>query len=136
MGIIADVAALAGEVEQGKIQRREAETAALAEEAAGVSREADRKARLAQALASQNAASGASGIAAFEGSPLTIMKADVAKAGEATERDVFQTRLAARTLRARGKIAQKQATTGGFLSFAAKMEDRASKAVALAGGAG
>lgn len=128
MGVMTDVLTLGGTIEAGKAQQREAETAALAEEAAGVSREADRKARLAQALASQNAAAGASGIAAFEGSPLTIMKADIAKEGEATQRDIFQTNLRARTLRARGTIAKRQAKTSGLLQFASSIENRATKA--------
>lgn len=135
MGVLTDVITLGGSIEQGKAMQREAETAALAEEAAGVSREADRKARLAQALASQNAAAGAAGIAAFEGSPLSIMQEDIKAAGEATQRDVFQTNLAARTLRARGKIAKRQARTGGLLQFASAVEDRAAKASTGGGGA-
>lgn len=134
MGAILDVATLAGTVQAGKAQEREAETAALAEEAAGVSREADRKARLAQALASQNAATGASGIASFEGSPLTIMKQDQARESEATQRDIFQTNLRARTLRARGKIAKRQTRTAGMLQFASAVEDRAAKAMSAGGG--
>lgn len=134
MGVVTDVLTLGGTIEAGKAQQREAETAALAEEAAGVSREADRKARLAQALASQNAAAGASGIAAFEGSPLTIMKADIAKEGEATQRDIFQTNLRARTLRARGKIAKRQARTSGMLQFASAVEERVAKAASAGGG--
>lgn len=135
MGVVTDVLTLGGTIEQGKAMQREAETAALAEEAAGVSREADRKARLAQALASQNAAAGAAGIAAFEGSPLSIMQQDIKAAGEATKRDVFQTNLAARTLRARGKIAKRQARTGGLLQFASAVEQRVAKASAGGGGA-
>ena len=131
---VTDILSAAGTIEAGKAQQREAETAALAEEAAGVSREADRKARLADALASQNAAAGASGIAAFEGSPLTIMKADIAKEGEATKRDIFQTNLNARTLRARGRIANKQAQTSGMLKFASAVGKGAAKT--MAGGAG
>ena len=136
MGVLTDVLTLGGSIEQGNAVQREAETAALAEEAAGVTREADRKAKLAQALASQNAAAGAAGIAAFEGSPLSIMQEDVKRAGEATQRDVFQTKLAARTLRARGRIARKQIRTGGMLQFASAVEDRMGKAATGGTGGG
>lgn len=128
MGTITDIATLGLTLEQGKAQRREAETQALAEEAAGVSREADRKARLSEALASQNAAAGAAGIAAFEGSPLTILKEDIKREQKATQRDIFQTQLAAKTLRARGKIAERQARTAGMLQFASATEEKAAKA--------
>ena len=116
-------------LEQGAAMRRESETAAQAEEAAGVAREADRKAMLAEALASQNAAAGAGGIAAFEGSPLTILQQDIKREQKATQRDVFQTELAAKTLRAKGKIAEKQARLGGFLQFASATEDKAVKSL-------
>ena len=72
-------------------------------------READRKERLAVALASQNAMAGAGGIAAFEGSPLTIMKEDVRREKQATARDVFSTQLETMTTRARAKVAKQSA---------------------------
>ena len=101
----------------GKIAQGEAETAALAEEGAAVAREADRKARLNEALASQNAAAGAGGLVAFEGSPLSVMKEDTRREGVATERDKFSTNIAALTLRARGKIARKQANFSSNMSL-------------------
>lgn len=91
----------------GQIQAMEGEAAAKQEELAATQREGDRKARLAEAMASQIATSGASGIASFEGSPLTILNADIAAEEQATQRDVFQTRLRAKSLRARGKMAEK-----------------------------
>lgn len=130
MGVTADIASFGMERAQGKIARGEAEVAAKAEEAAGVSREADRKSRLADALASQNATAGAGGVAAFEGSPLSIMKEDMRRAGEATERDEFQTKLKALTLRTRGKIAERQAKTGANIGLITSIEDKAAKAVA------
>ncbi len=133
MGTLADVASFGLQRAQGDIARGEAEVAAKSEEAAGVSREADRKARLAEALASQNAAAGAGGIAAFEGSPLSIMQEDIRRESVATERDVFQTRLRAMTLRARGKIAQKQARTGATIGLITSTEEKAIKATAGGG---
>lgn len=129
MGIVADVASFGMQRAAGDIARTEAETQAKAEEAAGVAREADRKQRLAEALASQNASAGARGVAAFEGSPLTIMQEDIRREKVATERDAFQTRLAAKTLRARGKIAQRQAKTGANLGLISDVEERATKAM-------
>ncbi len=80
--------------------------AAEQEELGAKQREADRKERLAIALASQNAAAGAGGIAAFEGSPLTIMKEDIRREQVATERDLFSSQLASMTARSRGKVKQ------------------------------
>lgn len=124
MGIVADVASFGMQRAQGDIARGEAEVAAQAEEAAGVSRESDRKARLAEALAAQNAAAGAGGIAAFEGSPLSVMKEDVRRESVATERDAFQTKLNAMTLRAKGKIAQRQARTGANIGLISEVGER------------
>jgi len=95
----------------GQIKQGESEVQAKAEELAAVQREGDRKARLAEALASQNALAGSGGIAAFEGSPLTILKGDIEKEKVATERDQFQSRLGVMTTLARGDIAKKQAST-------------------------
>ena len=81
---------------EGKIQAQQ-------EELGATQREADRKERLASAMASQIAGSGAKGVLAFEGSPLTILNEDIRKEEVATERDVFQSKLAGMTARARGK---------------------------------
>ena len=61
----------------GRARNAQAKVAAKQEEVAAIGREADRKGRLATAMASQTAAAGASGIAAFEGSPLTILNEDI-----------------------------------------------------------
>lgn len=134
MGVLLDVASFGMQRSQGKIARGEAEVAAKAEEAAGVSREADRKDRLAQALASQNAAAGAGGIAAFEGSPLSVMNEDIRKESQATGRDEFQTKLRSMTLRAQGKIAERQAKTAANIGLITAVEDRAAKAMTQGGG--
>lgn len=134
MGIIADVASFGLQRAQGSIARGESEVAAQAEEAAGVTRESDRKNRLAEALASQNASAGASGIAAFEGSPLSVMKEDIRREKTATTRDIFQTKLRAMTLRSRGKIAERQAKTGANIGLITKIEERATKAISGGGG--
>jgi len=97
--------------------RGEAEISAQAEEVAATTREADRKSRLATALASQIASSGAKGIAAFEGSPLTILEEDIRREEVATQRDKFQTRFSTLTKRAKGRIQERQIKTGAALSL-------------------
>lgn len=98
----------------GEIAAQEAEVAASQEEIGAVQREADRKERLARAMASQTASAGARGVAAFEGSPLSILEADIAAEETATERDVFMSELSAMTTRARGQVAKRSAETGAF----------------------
>lgn len=93
----------------GKIERMEMETAAEMEELGATQREVDRKARLAEALASQIAGAGAAGIAAFEGSPLTILQADIEAEEKATERGKFMADLQADAFRTRGKMTEKMA---------------------------
>ena len=129
MGIILDAVQFKQERAAGDIARGESEVSAKAEEAAGVQREADRKSRLAEALASQNAQAGVGGIAAFEGSPLSVMQEDIRREGEATQRDKFQTQISAMTLRIRGKIAQRQAKTGATIGLLTSVEERVTQAV-------
>ena len=101
---------------QGKLEKsagrqaaREAEIVAKQEELGAIQREADRKARLSEALATQNANIGASGIAAFEGSPLTVLEESIKAEETATERDLYMTRLSAMSTRAKGQM-EKQAS--------------------------
>ena len=94
---------------QADIALGESNIQAEQQELGAKQREADRKERLAMALASQNAMAGAGGIAAFEGSPLTIMKEDIRREKQATDRDVFSTKLETMTTRARGKVGQASA---------------------------
>lgn len=98
----------AGGAAGGAASAGELEVAAKQEELGAIQREGDRKARLAEVLASQNAAAGAKGVAAFEGSPLTILQEDVRKEQKATQRDIFQTRLSVMTKQARASLIRKQ----------------------------
>jgi hypothetical protein len=101
----------------GEIAQREAEVIAKQEELGAIQREADRKGRLAEALATQTAQAGASGIAAFEGSPLTILGESIKAEETATERDIFQTRLSALTTRAKGRVAKSISESRAGLSL-------------------
>jgi hypothetical protein len=105
------------QVSAGKAAAKESEITAQTQELAATQREVDRKERLAKAMATANAQAGASGIAAFEGSPLTILQQSVEAEQTATERDQFNTRIAALTTRARGGTAQAQANVGAFTSL-------------------
>ena len=96
----------------GKQSAREAELSAQTEEVAATQRETDRKERLAKAMATANAQAGAAGIAAFEGSPLTILQESIRNEETATERDRFNTRISALTTRARGQSALSTARVG------------------------
>lgn len=81
--------------------KQEGEFAAKQENLAAVQREADRKERLANAMASQTASAGSRGVAVFEGSPLSVLQEDIRREEVATERDVFGAKLAASTAKIR-----------------------------------
>lgn len=101
----------------GKTAAKEAELSAQAGEVAATGREVDRKERLAKAMATANAQAGAAGIAAFEGSPLTILQESIKTEETATERDQFNTRISALTTRARGKTAERAGRIGAGVSL-------------------
>lgn len=123
-------------VTAAKIQAGDSEIAAEQEELGAIQRETDRKARLSAALASQNASAGAKGIAAFEGSPLSILESDISSEKEATQRDKFMSELSAKSIRSRGKmgvkIAKAQSALGllgsaGSLALQGGLASRSSK---------
>jgi hypothetical protein len=107
----------------GRIAEGESKVQAKQIQLAAKAREADRKERLAEAMASQNASAGARGIAAFEGSPLTILQADIEREERATERDIFASELEALAVRSRGKVARKMAKAQAHLTFAQGVSD-------------
>lgn len=101
---------------QASIAVGESKVAAEQEDLGAKQREGDRKERLAIALASQNAAAGAKGVAAFEGSPLTILKEDIRRESVATERDIFSSKLASMTAKSRGKVQSKSLRSQSLLT--------------------
>ena len=105
------------EVSAGKTEAAQAELEASQEELAVTQRETDRKSRLAKAIASQNAANAAGGIASFEGSPLTVLGESFEAEKLATSRDVFNTKLRAATLRAGGASAKATSQAGAGISL-------------------
>jgi len=105
------------QIQAGRATAKEAELTAKTEELAATQRERDRKERLADAMATANAQAGASGIMAFEGSPLTILNQSIANEQTATERDLFNTRISTLTGRARGQSAKGTAQLGAASSL-------------------
>lgn len=101
----------------GRTTAKEAELTAQTQELAATQREGDRKERLARALATANAQAGAAGIAAFEGSPLTILQQSIENEQTATERDQFNTRIATLTTRVRGQSAKRAGQIGAATSL-------------------
>ena len=105
------------QIQAGRTAAKEAELSAQTAELGATQREADRKERLAAAMATANAQAGASGIAAFEGSPLTILQQSIEAEETATERDAFNTRIAALTTRARGQTQKRVGQVGAATSL-------------------
>ncbi|NRA79845.1 MAG: hypothetical protein HRU18_16695 [Pseudoalteromonas sp.] len=112
---------------QADVELGESKVQAEQEELGAVQRESDRKERLSIALASQNAAAGAGGIAAFEGSPLTVLKEDVRREEVATKRDAFSTKLSSLTTRSRGKARSKSLRSQSLLTSAKAVVDFSGK---------
>lgn len=102
----------------GKMQQGQAEVTAQQQELQVVQREADRKDRLASALSTQRAQAGASGISAFEGSPLTILDDSIRREEVATERDKFQTSISALAIRSAGRTRRKSMEASAILNLA------------------
>ena len=109
--------AAGSQIKAGRAASHEAELSAQTAELAATQRETDRKGRLAEALATANAQAGASGIAACEGSPLTILQQSIENEQTATERDLFNTRISALTTRAKGQTAQRAGRIGAVTSL-------------------
>ena len=103
----AGLASAATKQTQSSIEAGQAEVAAKTEELRLVQREADRKDRLASALATQNAMAGAKGIAAFEGSPLTVLEDSIQRGQTASQRDRFSTELGVLAQRSSARIRRK-----------------------------
>ena len=115
------------QIKAGRDAAHEAELSAQTAELGATQREGDRKERLAKAIATANAQAGAAGIAAFEGSPLTVLEQSIENEQTATERDQFNTRISALTTRARGQAAK----TTGQLGAASSLLKGGAKAAQL-----
>lgn len=119
---------------QADIEAGQAEIAAKSEELRLTQREADRKDRLAASLATQNAMAGAKGIAAFEGSPLTILEDSLRRERTATERDVFSTEMNVLAGRASARARRKFQKVGAKLQLMQDFSDMAQSGTFGGGG--
>lgn len=97
----------------GKIEMREAELASRQIELEATAREADRKSQLAEMLAASIAQTGVAGVAAYEGSPLSVLEESIKAEGKDTQRDIYMSQLEALTERYRGRIAYQEARSIG-----------------------
>jgi len=114
----------------GKQKAYDLEMETKQDEIATIQRESDRKRSLAEALASQNAMAGMKNIAAFEGSPLSIMEEDRTKEKKGTSRDQFEARIRKRVRRSQGKNAKMQ----GYMSLMAGVAKTGGQAAGVMGG--
>lgn len=103
----ASLASAAQKQTSADIEAGQAEVAAKQQDLQVKQREADRKDRLASAISAQNARSGAAGIAAFEGSPLTVLEDSIEREQVATERDTLSTELSTLAIRSGASIRKK-----------------------------
>ena len=118
IGAVSALGSAAIKDRQSKFEEGQAKVAAEQQELQVVQREADRKDRLANSLATQNALAGAKGIAAFEGSPLTILEDSIERERVATERDIFSTQLGALATRSGAKSRRRIQQIGAGLTLA------------------
>lgn len=117
-----------GKKSASEIELLESESTAKQIELGATQREGDRMNNLARAMASQTASAGARGISAFEGSPLSILNADIEAAELAQERDTFQSDLASMTTRVGGRVRKQLQDTSaqvGLISDFAKIAQSA-----------
>lgn len=122
-------------MKQGKQQAYEYELQSKHAEVEALAAESDRKYRLLEALASQNASAGARNLVAFEGSPMAVMQQDISMEKEATQRGEFSLRLAQRMNRLRGKWA-KMSGYYGLIASGMKTGEKIAGVMMASGGAG
>jgi len=118
VGVVSALGSAAMKDRQSKFEQGQAKSAAEQQEVQVIQREADRKDRLANSLATQNALAGAKGIAAFEGSPLTILEDSIDREKVATERDIFSTQLGTLAARSGAKSRRRIQQIGSGLTLA------------------
>ena len=121
---------------QADVEKEQAETAARGEELRMLQREADRKDRLASALATQNALAGARGVAAFEGSPLAILEDSIRREETATERDRFSTQMETLALRSGARVRHRLARASRTVGLLQGTSELAQQAFRAGGGIG
>jgi hypothetical protein len=114
-------------VQAGNAQKSNYAQQAQQEEFAAKDREVSRRKRLISSLASQNAARGASGVRAFEGSPAAMMKNDIKEFNYDQSMAAANTSMKTSSLLESGNYAQQSGYTSAgnsLLTFGSRMAER------------
>jgi hypothetical protein len=114
-------------VQAGNAQKSNYAQQAQQEEFAAKDREVSRRKRLISSLASQNAARGASGVRAFEGSPAAMMKNDIKEFEYDQSMAAANTSMKTSSLLESGNYAQQSGYTSAgnsLLTFGSRMAER------------
>lgn len=119
---------------QRKIEQEGAEIASQQQELQVKQREADRKDRLASSLATQIASSAASGVSAFEGSPLRVLEDSIEREELATKRDVFGTELGVMAIRSTARARANMQRIQSGLNLANSLTETVKSAGGIPGG--
>lgn len=128
-----DLLAFNQQQQAASMARKEGKLAQQAEDVAATQRESDRKARLADAISTQVAMSGARGVSAFEGSPLSVMRESRRREALATDRDRFNAKIAGLSARYRSEATAGQIRGQAAVGLLKSAEDAAK--TAASGGA-
>lgn len=115
------------QVQAGNAQKAAYEQQAQQEEFEAKDREVQRRKRLIASLASQNAARGASGVRAFEGSPAAMMQNDMKEFEYDQKMAAANTAMSTSSLLTSGQHAQQSGYMSAgtsLLDFGSKMADR------------
>jgi hypothetical protein len=114
-------------VQAGNAQKSNYAQQAQQEEFAAKDREVSRRKRLIASLSSQNAARGASGVRAFEGSPAAMMKNDIKEFNYDQSMAAANTSMKTSSLLESGNYAQQSGYTSAgnsLLTFGSRMAER------------
>lgn len=98
----------------GELGKKEAQVQSKALGLELTQREADRKENLSRQLASVIATSGAKGVSAFEGSPLSVLRQVSRETDISSERDKFNTQLQQLTAKQRAKMNKQMGRASGI----------------------
>ena len=110
-------------IQAGNAQKANYEMQARQEEFAAKDREVTRRQRLIASLSSQNAARGASGVRAFEGSPAAMMKSDIKQFDYDQSMGAANLAMSTSSLLESGKYAQQS----GYMSAGTSLLEYGSK---------
>lgn len=120
----------------GEAAKQEGKLAAKQIDVGVTAREADRKEQLARAMATTIAQSGAKGVSAFEGSPVSVISEGLRLEGQASERDKFTSDLQKLTAKARGRVAKQSIRAQSSANLFSALPKDVGSLASLLGGVG